>query len=283
MTSPLSAHFLAAHERQRVLEYLAPDARENLLLIDLVARHGCDPAPGEAHSEIAVATRDGAVVGVVSLRPSIVFDARFGAETLDAVMPLIEPLGVGLVKSDARLVGAMWSRLSRHGRRRAVVDRNETAYTLSPEVARFVDAAQGWRIRPARSADLDLLVYAARESLREEDRPDPFAGDARSFRRWVRGRVARARVVECEGRVAFVGYADVQRREGWLLQGIYTWPAMRRRGLGAAGTSDLCREAFAHGADHVQLAVVEGNDVARALYEGIGFKPFARLRTILFA
>ena len=50
MTSPLSAHFLAAHERQRVLEYLAPDARENLLLIDLVARHGCDPAPGEAHT-----------------------------------------------------------------------------------------------------------------------------------------------------------------------------------------------------------------------------------------
>jgi RimJ/RimL family protein N-acetyltransferase len=32
----------------------------------------------------------------------------------------------------------------------------------------------------------------------------------------------------------------------------------------------------------VQLAVVEGNAAAERLYEGLGFRPFARLRTILF-
>ena len=121
------------------------------------------------------------------------------------------------------------------------------------------------------------------ESLREEDRPDPFAGDVKTFRRWVRGRVDRARVVDCGGRVAFVAYADVQRPEGWLIQGVYTWPEFRRRGLAAAGVSDLCREAFASGTSHVQLAVVEGNAGARALYEGLGFEPFGELRTILFA
>jgi len=41
-------------------------------------------------------------------------------------------------------------------------------------------------------------------------------------------------------------------------------------------------EAFARGADHVQLAVVDGNDAAQRLYEGLGFKPFGRVRTILF-
>ena len=126
-------------------------------------------------------------------------------------------------------------------------------------------------------------MLAARESLREEGRPDPFSGDVRGFRRWVSGRVARARVIESEGRVVFVAYADVQRPEGWLVQGVYTWPELRGRGLATAGVSDLCREAFAAGTDHVQLAVVEDNVPGVRLYERLGFKPFARLRTILFA
>ena len=110
--------------------------------------------------------------------------------------------------------------------------------------------ARGRRATPSARArrcfeDLDWLVEAARESLREESRPDPFAGDARGFRRWVRGRVARARVVEEGGRIVFAGYADVQRPEGWLLQGIYTRPEARRRGHASVGVSDLCRAAFA--------------------------------------
>jgi RimJ/RimL family protein N-acetyltransferase len=46
---------------------------------------------------------------------------------------------------------------------------------------------------------------------------------------------------------------------------------------------DLCREAFRAGAEHVQLAVVDGNEAGRRLYEGLGFEPFGALRTILFA
>jgi predicted GNAT family acetyltransferase len=148
--------------------------------------------------------------------------------------------------------------------------------------ARLDAPRESERTRPAAGDDLDWLVEAARESLREESRPDPFAGDERGFRRWVRGRVPRARVVEEGGRVVFVGYADVQRPDGWLLQGVYTRPAARRRGHASVGVSDLCREAFARGADHVQLAVVDGNEPGRSLYESLGFKPFAKLRTILF-
>ena len=90
-------------------------------------------------------------------------------------------------------------------------------------------------------------------------------------------------VVECDGRVVFVAYADVQRPEGWLIQGVYTWPEFRRRGFAAIGVSDLCREAMAAGASHVQLAVVEGNAAGQGLYAGLGFEPFGELRTILFS
>ena len=83
--------------------------------------------------------------------------------------------------------------------------------------------------------------------------------------------------------MAFVAYADVRCHEGWLLQGVYTWPEFRRRGLAAAGVSLLCGQAFSEGAEHVQLAVVDGNRPGEALYEGLGFRSFAKLRTILFS
>jgi len=148
---------------------------------------------------------------------------------------------------------------------------------------RLAGAAPGVRVRPAALADLEALVEAARASLREEGRPDPFLGDPRGFRRWVAARHGRALVAEREGRVVWVGYADVRLPEGWLLQGVYTWPDARRTGLAAAGVSALCRQAFEAGAEHVQLSVVEGNRPALALYERLGFRFHASLRTLLFA
>ena len=78
------------------------------------------------------------------------------------------------------------------------------------------------------------------------------------------------------------GYEGGEREEGWRLQGIDTWPHVREGGLESFGVSELGHEAFAGGANHVQLAGVEGNVAAQRLYEGLGFRPFAKLRTILF-
>jgi ribosomal protein S18 acetylase RimI-like enzyme len=283
MARRVEARLLRSDERPAVLAHLAQSARTNLFLLDLTDRISAPPAPGEMRTEIAVAWRGDAIAGVVGLRPSIVFDAAVTPEAIEAFLPLLESLGVGLVKSPADGVEWFWRQLGRRVYRRALVDRLETAYCLQAPRAKLSAARGAERTRAALVDDLDWLVEAARESLREESRPDPFAGDARGFRRWVRGRVARARVVEQGGQVVFAGYADVQRSEGWLLQGIYTRPEARRRGHASVGVSDLCREAFASGASHVQLAVVDGNQAGQALYERLGFEPFGKLRTILFS
>jgi predicted GNAT family acetyltransferase len=188
----------------------------------------------------------------------------------------------GLMKSERRLVERTWKGFEALGRR-AMIDRIENAFQLTPD--RIVPARPGLPgvARPARSEDLDELVVAARASLREEDRPDPAETDPGGFRRWVASRLARARIVSEEGRTVFVAYADVRRPEGWLIQGVYTWPDARRRGFARRGMDSIVREAFASGAAHVQLAVVEGNEPASALYRELGFEPFAELRTILFA
>ena len=70
--------------------------------------------------------------------------------------------------------------------------------------------------------------------------------------------------------------------QGWLIQGVYTWPDARRLGYARKGMDALLREAFAAGASHVQLAVVAGNEPASQLYRKLGFEAFAELRTILF-
>ena len=282
MAARLEPRLLGVSDREAALRYLSRDAVANLFLLDLAANLGGRSAPGEARTEIVAAWQNGEIVGMAGLHPTVILDANAGKEAVEAFIPYLNRLKVGLVKSRAPTVDLLWRQLSARRSRRVLVDRIEVAYALQPENWNSVERTGVEPVRRARDADLEDLVVAARESLREEDRPDPFVGDAEGFRHWVRGRVGRARVVEIDGRVVMVGYADVQRPEGWLLQGIYTWPEFRQRGLASFGVSELCREAFCAGADHVQLAVVEGNAAAQRLYENLGFKPFAKLRTILF-
>lgn len=272
---------IGPRDREAVLAYLERAPRLNLALIDHAQRLGSGSGAGVGPAELLGAWRDGQLIGVASLQPSVVLDAAAERDALEAFLPYLGGVGSGLIKSTEDVVTPIEHWL-RERRRRTVLDRIETGYVLPRGEARLVAPPSGVRLREARPADLEALVEAARASLREEDRPDPFQGDPQGFRRWVQGRVGRALVAESEGRLRFVGYADVRSERGWLLQGIYTWPGARRRGLGAAGVSELCRRAFDAGASHVQLAVVEGNREAGRLYERLGFRAFARLRTLLF-
>lgn len=272
---------LSHRDREAALEYLSREPRHNLLLIDMVESVGGRALASEIPAQVVGAWRQGAFAGAASLRPSMVLDARMGEDVSELFLPYLEAVETGLLKSAEAVATPLWKKLSGRGRR-ALIDRLETAYALvaSDEVA--PPEIPGAVYRRAHDGDLEALVLVARASLREEKRPDPFDGDPTGFRRWVRGRMPRARVVELDSQVVFAGYADVRRPEGWLVQGVYTTPDARRQGCAALGMSGIIREAFASGADHVQLAVVDGNVPAIALYEGLGFRPFSRLRTVLF-
>lgn len=277
----LEVRALRPRERDVALDRLRSRAREDLFLIDVVRQ--LDPSVrGEAEAEVLGAWRGEELVGLASARPTIVLETGLDAEVLTALVAPLATLSMGLIRSPAPGVGPLWTELSRR-RRRALVDRLEVSLVLEADDARRHAAPAGVRVRPAVLADLDRLVEAARASLREEHRPDPFLGDPRGFRRWVASRHERALVAERKGRVESVGYADVQLTEGWLLQGVYSWPDQRRQGLARAVVSALCQRAFAAGAGHVQLSVVEGNAAAIALYSRLGFRRHAMLRTLLFS
>jgi RimJ/RimL family protein N-acetyltransferase len=277
----LTVRRMRPRERGEALARLAPAPFQNLLLIDAVHALGSAAAAGEARADVLVAVGSAGIEGVASLQPSLAVEEGASPEVLEAFLPHLASVGTGLLKVAAATAEPIWQALRRVGRR-AVLDRYETAYAVAPREVAFAEPPPGARARPAAPADLEGLVQAARASLREEHRPDPFEGDPEGFRRWVAGRIPRATVVDYEGALRFAGYADVQRAEGWLLQGVYTWPEARRQGLAAAGVSVLCRRALEAGAAHVQLAVVAGNEPAERLYERLGFRRIARLRTILF-
>jgi ribosomal protein S18 acetylase RimI-like enzyme len=273
---------LRERDLRAALAYLDRSPLLNLVLAELVLRIA-EPgsAPGKA-PEVLGAWRGRELAGIAGLAPSVVFDAAAEPEALEAFFPYLVRVGSGLVKSTEEVVAPLLAWLVAEGRR-VLLDRIEIGFALTPADARLRPPDGDVAVRGAVSGDLEALVDAARQSLLEERRPDPFESDPVGFRRWVSGRVRRAVVVEENARLRFVGYADVQCARGCLLQGVFTWPEERRRGLAAAGVSELCRRAFASGSAHVQLAVIEGNEAAEQLYEGLGFRRFARLRTLLFS
>jgi len=273
---------MAPGEVADILSRLRREPRHNLLLIDLIGDGVPWPSGGLDSSEAVVARSESDVLGVASLRPSVALEAEMSESGMEAVMPFLLSMDTGLIKSQANLVDPLWDHFHARGRR-AVLDRYEEAHVLpATACGDHFPGGEAACLRRAELEDLDDLVYAARSSLREEGRPDPFRGDPRGFRRWVESRMSQARLLEVAGQPVFVGYADVRRPEGWLIQGVYTWPESRRRGYGRAGMLGMIREAVAAGAEHVQLAVVEGNQAALGLYSGLGFEPLSRLRTILF-
>ena len=281
MRNRLKARLLSGRDRDEALALLERSPRDDLQLLDLAHRVGRHAAGSEVPPQLIGAWRGTELCGVASVRPSLVLCSWVDDDMLDAWLPFVDAVPTGLIKSAWDPVTRLWQRMSERGRG-YLVDRGETAYAVAPERATRIPASGGAKVRPAAEGDLEALVEAARASLREEGRPDPFDGDPPGFRRWVRGRMPRARVVEEDGRVRFVGYADVRREEGWLVQGVYTFPEARRRGFASLGMSAIVQEAFTAGADHVQLAVVVGNTNAERLYERLGFEPFGQLRTILF-
>ncbi len=281
MDETWSVRRLGVDDQRSVLEYLRVAPDRNLTLIDYAGRLGRPPGQADLPPQLFGAYQADRLMGVAAVRPSVVVSAALPDAARDALLPQLLRVPSGLVKCDRRDAEPIWAALAREGRRTSI-DRVEIAYRLRPEEMRPVQPPLPGVARPARESDLAELVYAARASLWEEDRPDPAEGDPKGFERWVRSRMERARVV-CEGgRLVFVAYADVRCDEGWLVQGVYTWPKYRRRGYARRGMDSVLREAFASGASHVQLAVVEGNDRAARLYEALGFEAFAELRTVLF-
>ncbi len=142
-------------------------------------------------------------------------------------------------------------------------------------------AALTWTLRPLGLEDADRLLPLRLEALRKH--PEAFGADVSEEGPAVIGRlIGRHPSVTLGGFVGetMVGMAGlavpdrIKARHKGHVWGFYVTPAFRRSGLSGAMMAVLIEHARRIGLLGLTLTVTVGNDAARRLYAGYGFRSY---------
>ncbi|TMC50986.1 MAG: GNAT family N-acetyltransferase [Chloroflexi bacterium] len=138
-------------------------------------------------------------------------------------------------------------------------------------------------VRRAARTDLDRLVVAAAHMHREEMGIDPLTLDPSGWRGrmglliergwswvWVQG-----------DDIVFKAELSAWTPESVQVQGVWTAPLLRGRGLATAGLAAVCREVLSTTAA-CQLYVNHYNAPALAVYRRLGFEQLADYATVIY-
>jgi L-amino acid N-acyltransferase YncA len=138
----------------------------------------------------------------------------------------------------------------------------------------------GVRTPQLRELDEVLRVHAA--MCLEDLGHDQVAENPHGYRQYFRQLVREGRVwvVVRRGRVLFKAESGIETSRGAQVEGVYTDPAERRRGLARGGLAQVCRELLSR-VPSVTLYVNEGNEAAIALYLSLGFRKVTDWRTVV--
>jgi ribosomal protein S18 acetylase RimI-like enzyme len=145
------------------------------------------------------------------------------------------------------------------------------------------------RVRPAPEVrrgtphDLDRLTVAAADMHREEMGVDPLAIDPAGWRTRMSTLVQRgwSWVWTEDGEVIFKAELSGWTPEAVQIQGVYTAPHARNRGIASAALAAVCRDMLEQ-VSTCTLYVNHYNAAARALYHRLGFEHHADFATLLY-
>jgi predicted GNAT family acetyltransferase len=269
-----------------VLAFLDGKPAENVFLSYLVRRDRF--AHNDATRTWTLATNDGEVRGVCLAASNVVpavADAQVARALAEGIGDL-RPATQSLV-GERSAVDALWEGVRARAPRVRLVREEQPVYVIerSGRAAPGAEAAENGEsvLRAARDEDLDLLVEAAADMLREEILDDPYRRDPIGFRTQV-WRMIQDRaiyVLEAGGRVVFKAHANVRTPLAVQVSGVYTLPAHRSRGYARAGMAALAARLLRH---HplVCLYVNLENQAAMRAYEAVGFVRAGTFKSIFF-
>ncbi|MGD1052505.1 MAG: GNAT family N-acetyltransferase [Candidatus Dormibacteria bacterium] len=138
-------------------------------------------------------------------------------------------------------------------------------------------------IRLGRRDDLDRLTVAAAAMHREEMGVDPLALDPVGWRHRMATLIDRGwsyLLVE-DGEIAFKVELSAWTPEVIQLQGVWTKPELRRRGVATAALTAVCAELLTE-VPVCSLYLNSYNDAAMRLYRRIGFRQVGEFATVIF-
>jgi uncharacterized protein len=138
-------------------------------------------------------------------------------------------------------------------------------------------------LRPARPADLDLLVPACAAAHDEEIGIDPMRRDPDGFRWRTRMQIedGRSWIWLEDGVIRFKAEASAWTPSAVQLQQVWVEPGARGQGYAQRGMRDLCR-LLLEIVPVVCLFVRPENDVAMHVYEAVGMRRTITYRSLIF-
>ncbi|SFT74344.1 hypothetical protein SAMN05660657_02754 [Geodermatophilus amargosae] len=141
------------------------------------------------------------------------------------------------------------------------------------------------RVRPVRPREVDVLLPAAVAMFTEEVGVSPLRVDGGvGYRARVEDLVRAGQSLAWieDGRVLFKAEIGAVSRAACQVQGVWTAPEWRGRGIGAAGMAAVVEYARTSIAPVVSLYVNDYNAPARAVYTRVGFREVGRYASVLF-
>ena len=139
-------------------------------------------------------------------------------------------------------------------------------------------------LRPARPAELDVLLPACTAMFEEEVGYSPVSNGDRHYRQRVKGLIERSQSLldlDAAGQVVFKAELGTVSRQAVQVQGVWMNPEYRGQGLSRSYMSAVVSAAL-DVAPVTSLYVNSYNAPARATYEAVGFDQVGTFATILF-
>jgi RimJ/RimL family protein N-acetyltransferase len=266
---------LSPATQQPALEYLARDPYLNVFLRHLLLHD----LPQQARRNVFVALDERGVAGVAYCGRQLVVAAESSAIAALAGSPL-RRCGARMIIGPRENVVALWQILrSEYARPRVVRDRQ---LVMMVDRARLRSLAGRVAVRHAKIEEWRAVAEGSAAMIAQELEYDP-RRDAPSFDLGVRQMIER--------KLWWVGVAGSElcffcNIGPWCertiqLQGIWTPPKLRGRGLATASLSAIC-DRLLDVSPTLSLYVNDFNEDAIALYRRVGFEHVGDFQTLLF-
>ncbi|MFY9664693.1 MAG: GNAT family N-acetyltransferase [Candidatus Cybelea sp.] len=257
------------------LQYLSRAPILNVFLTHILAH---DPAP-PAQKNVAVVLDYDRVLGV----------GYFGRQIVLAA----EPAAIAAFAEHAK----------RHRNERMIVGSRDTirafweavrGWHAAPRLVRdrqFVMLLDRLRLRPyerrttvrqARAAEWRVVADSSAQMVRQELGYDPRRGST-EFGEAIRQMIERKLwwIGSANGRICFFCHIGPWSERTIQLQGIWTPPELRGRGLATAALAEIC-DHLLEVSPSLSLYVNDFNEAAIALYRRVGFEHVGDFQTLLF-
>jgi hypothetical protein len=269
-------------DRRALVEFLARRSEENIYMLSRIAVDGVvneeSSAHGRFYGHFAAEGLDG--VAFFGHRKGVVL-AGEGEEFLrDAAslalgtesdwVILVAPLAA----ADGFLSHYRWRGRAMH------LNRVQEFYVLRPGMV----VAEPGPLRRATLADLDVIVDMSERMLREDFDLAEGSLSREGIRESMRSKIRDGRtwLLEENGEAVFKVDVSAQYSGGSQIEGVFTRPHRRGRGIARAGLAALSNELLAT-SPFVSLHVDRENAPARRAYERTGFRAHSLFRLVLLS